>query len=84
MLSGEVTMAATNCSGEIVAKATRDDPMGKPRVVASDGLLTDRRNRLILIASTKLIDRTINTQSGSRGKVFHQLPDLSVGVGTLL
>ena len=76
-------MAAAYCSGEILAKATWDDPVGKPRVVASDGLLTDRRNRLIVIASTELIDRTINTQSGPGSKVFNQLPTLLVGVATL-
>ncbi len=58
--------------------------MGKPSVAASGSLLTDRCNGLILIASAKFVDRTINTQSGSGGKVFHQLPDLFVGAGTLL
>jgi hypothetical protein len=73
-----------NSSGEIVAKATRDDPMGKPCVIASGSLLTDCRNHLILIASTKFVDRAINTPSGSGGNLFQQLPNLFVGVGTLL
>lgn len=77
-------MAATSCNGQIVAKATMDDPIGKPCVFASNSLLTDRRNHLILIAPTEFVDHRGNAHSGSRGKLVHQIPNLSISVGTLL
>src|SRR5713226_7171489 len=78
MLFSEVT-TAPNSSGEIVAKATRDDPMGKSRVGASDSLLADRRKHVVLIAPTEFVDHGVNAHSGSGGKLVHQIPNLFVG-----
>jgi hypothetical protein len=83
MLFSEVT-TAPNSGGEIVAKAAGNDSTRKPRVVAFDSMLTDRGIRLILIVPPKFVDRAIDTQFGSSHKVFYQLPDMFVGVGSVL
>ena len=81
MLSSEVTMTA-NCSGEIVAKATGDDPMGKPRVGPSHCVLANCRRDIVPIVASEFADCAIDLHCSVRDKVVHQIPDLFVSVDT--
>jgi hypothetical protein len=79
MLSSEVTIV-TNSSGEIVAKSTRDDPMGKPLVVPPHCVLANCRRDVVPIVASEFLDCAIDSHFSVRNKVVHQIPDLFVSV----
>ena len=81
VLSSEVPMA-TYCSGEIVAKATPNDPMGKPRVVPSHRPLPDCRRNVVPVVAAEFADCTIDSALSIHDKVVHEVPDWLATVDT--
>jgi hypothetical protein len=81
ILSSEVAMIS-HCSREIVAKATRNDPMGKPGVVPSRCVLANCRRDVVPIVASEFADCAIDSHCSVGDKVVHQIPDVVVCVDT--